>query len=90
VGGITQVVTATGQLSAVVSVDVGDVRERLKGVTCSCVAPKDPRALGRALAEALNPPRRSDGRRRADEFSSVRIAQELGRLYHEVLEERGR
>ena len=74
----------------VVSVDVGDVRERLQGVTCSCVAPKDPRALGRALAQVLNPPRRSDGRRRADEFSSVRIAQELGRLYHEVLEERGR
>jgi glycosyltransferase involved in cell wall biosynthesis len=74
----------------VVSVDVGDIRERLQGVTCSCVAPRDPRALGRALAEVLNPPRRSDGRRRAGEFSSARIAQELGRLYQEVLEERGR
>jgi glycosyltransferase involved in cell wall biosynthesis len=74
----------------VVSVDVGDIRERLKGVTCSCIAPRNPRALGRALAGVLNPPRRSDGRRRADEFSSLRIAQALGRLYQEVLEERKR
>jgi glycosyltransferase involved in cell wall biosynthesis len=66
-------------------VDVGDIRERLEGVTCSHVAPRDPRALGRALAEVLNPPRRSDGRRKAHEFSSGSIARELGRLYHEVL-----
>jgi glycosyltransferase involved in cell wall biosynthesis len=72
----------------VVSVDVGDIRERLEGVTSSCVARREPLALGRALAEILNPPRRSDGRRRADEFSSQRIARELGRLYREVLTER--
>ena len=71
----------------VVSVDVGDVAERLKGVTCSRVARRDPRALGVALAEVLNPPRRSDGRRRAEEFSSTRIARELGRLYCEILKE---
>jgi len=69
----------------VVSVDVGDIRERLEGVAYSHVAERDPRALGRALAEVLNPPRRSDGRRRAHEFSSQRIARELGRLYREVL-----
>jgi teichuronic acid biosynthesis glycosyltransferase TuaC len=69
----------------VVSVDVGDVRERLEGVACSYVAPRDAHALGRALAKVLNPPRRSDGRKRAEEFSSVRIARELGRLYREVL-----
>ena len=71
----------------VVSVDVGDVAERLEGVACSRVAEREPQALGRALAEVLNPPRRSDGRRKAEEFSSARIARELGRLYHEVLEE---
>lgn len=71
----------------VVSVDVGDIAERLKGVTCSCVARRDPHALGLALAEVLNPPRRSDGRRRAEEFSSRRIARELGRLYREALKE---
>ena len=74
----------------VVSVDVGDVAERLAGVACSCVADRDPLALGRALAEVLNPPRRSDGRKRVEEFSSTRIARELGRLYREVLGERSR
>jgi teichuronic acid biosynthesis glycosyltransferase TuaC len=71
----------------VVSVDVGDIAERLEGVRCSCVAQRDPQALGRALVEVLNPPRRSDGRRKAAEFSSTRIARELGQLYHELLEE---
>jgi len=71
----------------VVSVDVGDVAERLKGVTCSRVTRRDPSALGRALGEVLNPPRRSDGRRRAEEFSSTRIARELGRLYRQILKE---
>lgn len=73
----------------VVSVDVGDIAERLKGVACSRLAERTPQALGRALAEVLNPPRRSDGRKRTDEFSSTRIARELGRLYQEVLRERG-
>ena len=72
----------------VVSVDVGDIAERLEGVTCSRLAERTPEALGRALAEVLNPPRRSDGRKRADEFSSIRIARELGRLYQDVLRER--
>ncbi len=73
----------------VVSVDVGDVAERLQGVTCSCVAERDQQALGRALAAVLDPPRRSNGRRKKEEFSSVRIARELGQLYREVLQERG-
>ena len=72
----------------VVSVDVGDIAERLEGVACSRLAERTPEALGRALAEVLNPPRRSDGRKRADEFSSIRIARELGRLYQDVLRER--
>jgi teichuronic acid biosynthesis glycosyltransferase TuaC len=69
----------------VVSVDVGDVRERLEGVACSRVTRRDPQALGRALAEVLNPRRRSDGRTRAEEFSSQRVARELGRMYREVV-----
>ena len=68
----------------VVSVDVGDIRERLKGVRCSRVAPRDAQALGRALAEVLNPPRRSDGRAVVDAFSSASVARELGRLYREI------
>jgi teichuronic acid biosynthesis glycosyltransferase TuaC len=74
----------------VVSVDVGDVAERLEGVACSCVAERNPLALGRALAAVLNPPRRSDGRKRVEEFSCTRIARELARLYREVLGEQDR
>lgn len=68
----------------VVSVDVGDIAERLEGVAGSRIARRDPRALGRALAEVVTPPRRSDGRRRVPEFSSQRIARELGRLYRDI------
>jgi glycosyltransferase involved in cell wall biosynthesis len=74
----------------VVSVDVGDVGERLEGVACSRLARREPEALGRALAEVLNPRRRSDGRSRAEEFSSQRVARELGRLYREMAAERNR
>ncbi len=74
----------------VVSVDVGDIRAWLEGVQCSRVTERDPRALGRALAEVLNPPRRSDGRKRAEEFSSPRIERQLERLYRELLAERKR
>lgn len=68
----------------VVSVDVGDIAERLEGVAGSRIARRDPRALGRALAEVVTPPRRSDGRRRVPEFSSQRIARELARLYRDI------
>jgi len=73
----------------VVSVDAGDIAERLEGVAFSCVARRDPHELGRALAEVLNPPRRSDGRKRAQAFFSTRIAQQLGQLYREVMQDRG-
>jgi len=71
----------------VVSVDAGDIAERLTGVTGSYLAERNPCALGRALAGVLDPPRRSDGRGKAEEFCSKRIARELGSLYHEVLKE---
>ena len=68
----------------VVSVDVGDIAERLEGVAGSRITRRDAQALGRALAEVVTPPRRSDGRRRVPEFSSQRIARELGRLYRDI------
>ena len=71
----------------VISVDVGDAAERLEGVSHSRVVERDPRALGRAVAEVLDPPRRSDGRRRAEEFSSERMAARLLQLYREAAED---
>ena len=87
-GSPTMVQEALATNLPVVSVDVGDVAERLQGVACSYVVERDPQALGRALADVLNPPRRSDGRGKKEEFSSVRIARELGQMYREVLQER--
>ncbi len=69
----------------VISVDVGDVAERIAGVSHSSVLPRDPGALGRALAQVLSVPRRSDGRKRSDEFSAERMAAQLLRLYREVV-----
>ncbi len=69
----------------VLSVDVGDVSERLEGVAHSRIVERDPRALGLALSELLNPPRRSDGRKRSEEFSSERMAAQLLCVYREIL-----
>jgi glycosyltransferase involved in cell wall biosynthesis len=72
----------------VISVDVGDIAERLRDVTWSRIVARDASALARALAEILEAPRRSDGRRKTAEFCSRRIARELVRLYAEILNER--
>jgi glycosyltransferase involved in cell wall biosynthesis len=69
----------------VVSVDAGDIAERLRGVACSRLAPRDAQALGRALADVVGAPRRSDGRRRVQEFSAHKIASELVKLYDSML-----
>lgn len=45
----------------VVSVDVGDVRERLLGVSPSKIVPRDSKKLGAALAEIISLNRRSNG-----------------------------
>ncbi len=72
----------------VVSVDVGDVRERLAGVShCAVVASRDPVQLGAALAEVLRAPRRSDGRRHAETLSLEAIAARLQQIYRAVLAE---
>ena len=68
----------------VVSVNVGDIAERLRGVACSRVAGRNAQALGRAVAELVTPPCRSDGRLKVAEFSAARIATELASLYRDV------
>ena len=69
----------------VVSVDVGDVRERLLGVRHCAVVRRDPGALGLALATLLRHPRRSDGRAHAEALSVDAIAARLIELYGAVL-----
>ena len=68
----------------VVSVEVGDVAERLRGVTHSRIVPRDPSAIGDALAELTGTGLRSNGPAEAAEISLERIAVRLRRLYEEV------
>jgi glycosyltransferase involved in cell wall biosynthesis len=65
----------------VVSVAVGDVAERLRGVRNSTVSVADDAVLGDALVSMVEPPRRSNGRLKIAEFSSRRIAEELKQIY---------
>jgi glycosyltransferase involved in cell wall biosynthesis len=65
----------------VVSVAVGDVAERLRGVRGTRMVARDPQALGQALVEVVSRVERSDGRRKLEEFSCHRIAAELREIY---------
>jgi teichuronic acid biosynthesis glycosyltransferase TuaC len=70
----------------IVSVQVGDIVERLEGVRDSTVAPSDASVLGRALVHMVEPPRRSNGSLKVAEFSARRIAQRLKEIYLELAE----
>jgi glycosyltransferase involved in cell wall biosynthesis len=68
----------------VVSTDVGDVRERLDGVSRSFVCRTD-RALVARLREVLATDRRSDGREHVTEVRLERMTERLLTVYEEVL-----
>ncbi len=68
----------------VVSVDVGDARERLRGVPGARLAARDPADIARALVDLLAVPGRGDGRRHLGEFSARRVARELDVIYREL------
>lgn len=69
----------------VVSVDVGDVAERLSGVSCTHIVDRDPLALASALCTVLKTCQRSNGRSRVHEICSAHIADELTHLYREAV-----
>jgi glycosyltransferase involved in cell wall biosynthesis len=68
----------------VVSVDVGDIVERLQGVRDSTVVASDASVLGQALIRMVDPPRRSNGRLKIADFSSRTIALRLKEIYSEM------
>jgi teichuronic acid biosynthesis glycosyltransferase TuaC len=75
----------------VVSVDVGDVRERLQGVAqCTVTGSRDPGELGAAIAHVLAAGARSDGRMHASYLGIDAIAARLTEFYRLVLARRGR
>jgi glycosyltransferase involved in cell wall biosynthesis len=65
----------------VVSVDVGDVRERIDGVPGCAVAAADPVSLASALGAALRAERDCAGRARIEELSHPRVAAQIAGIY---------
>lgn len=72
----------------VVSVDVGDVVERLEGIDGCHVVQATPEALGEALAVVANRRSRVAGRSHVAVLSHLAIAHRLRGIYSELLEER--
>jgi len=87
-GSPTVVQEAMASNLPIVSVDAGDVAERLEGVRQTRIVRRDPLALGAALVDVLKNPERSDGSLRAESLSLTSIAGALMALYGEVLRTR--
>jgi teichuronic acid biosynthesis glycosyltransferase TuaC len=71
----------------VVSVDVGDVRERLMGVVPSQIVERDAGSIGRALAAILARPVRSNGCTVVDKISQTHIARRTVAVYRAVVQQ---
>ena len=69
----------------VISVDVGDTRERLNGVSQTRIVTRSPEALGAAIAEILEHPARSDGQGKVKEFCAQTIAADLRQIYERLV-----
>ena len=70
----------------IVSVDVGDVAERIAGVNGCFLCEAQPDAIGLCLQKIFQGPRRVDGRARVAELSLQKIAEKLRQFYTEVLD----
>jgi teichuronic acid biosynthesis glycosyltransferase TuaC len=69
----------------IVSVDVGDVRERLHGIDGCYIACADPNDLASKLKLVHNGPRRVDGREAVQNLSLHEVALRLKQFYEEIL-----
>lgn len=69
----------------VVSVDVGDVRERLAGVWPSKIVKRNPAEIGRAIGEIFKLNRRSNGHNKIHEISLDRLCTEIVNIYYSML-----
>ena len=69
----------------IVSVDVGDVRERIYRVSNTRLVERDPEAIGRALVEMVRVPLRTDGSRKMSECRMDAVAVRVHQVYLESL-----
>jgi glycosyltransferase involved in cell wall biosynthesis len=70
---------------AVVSVDVGDVREQLAGVNPSRIVSTVPEEIARGVLEIVSSPSRSNGREKLKAISSDTVAQRILAVYRVAL-----
>jgi teichuronic acid biosynthesis glycosyltransferase TuaC len=84
-GSPTVVQEALASNLPIVSVDVGDVRQRIDRVSNTRLVDRDPGAIGRALVEMVRIPLRTDGWRKVSEFRMDAIAARVHQLYLESL-----
>lgn len=68
----------------IVSVDVGDVRERLEGVTPSEIVARTPSALAEALKRVLSVGGRSNGPSRISDLEENKIAWKIRSVYDKI------
>jgi teichuronic acid biosynthesis glycosyltransferase TuaC len=74
----------------IVSVDVGDVRERLQRVEPAFITKRDPNDMARAIVQALNGGKRSNGREYARAVSLSTEAERIKAIYEDMLTEASR
>jgi teichuronic acid biosynthesis glycosyltransferase TuaC len=71
----------------VVSVSVGDVPERLAGISgCVVAADDDPNTLARAIEQVLRSDRRVDGRASVSELNEELLAQRMIQIYESAID----
>ncbi len=69
----------------IVSVDVGDVRERTLGVSGVEIVARDPQAIASAIERTISSAQRSNGREKVGELDSKLIRDAVIRVYEELL-----
>ena len=84
-GGVNIVKEAMACNLPVVSVDVGDVRERLTPVRSCVITEPTPDALGSALSDVLHRGGRSDGRNHLNALTLSAVAAQLKQVYNLAL-----
>src|SRR5258707_11791341 len=68
----------------VVSVDVGDVRERLEGVRPSVIVTRDASEIGKGIAEIVRHGQRSNGREFVNDLSNECVSHRIVSVYRVV------
>ena len=71
----------------IVSVDVGDVKERISGIDGCFVVPSNAQAIAEALRKALSFEGKTKGRERVEQtgLTSTQIAARIKQVYHSIL-----